>query len=76
MFPALTHSPLCLQAGEAASPPRRDGRWRDTQQKRRGGGGAKQRTLKAGLSSLNSSQGKAGKVDKAAERGKGVGEKR
>lgn len=43
VFPALTHSPLCLQAGEAASPPRRDGRWRDTQQKRRGGGGGRSR---------------------------------
>lgn len=41
-----------------------------------GWGGEKQGTLKAGLSSLNSSQGKAGEVDKAAERGKRVGEKR
>lgn len=42
---------------------------------RKVGGKKKQQTLKACLSSLNSSQGKAGKVDKAAERGKLVGEK-
>lgn len=72
VFSALTHSPLCLQAGEAASPPRRDGRWRDTQQER-GGVKIKPWTLKACLSSLNSSQNKAGKVDKAAKRRKLVG---
>lgn len=74
VFPALNHSPLCLQGGAAASQLRRDGRWRDTQQERGRGNKKNQQTLKACLSSLNSSQGKADKVDKAAERGQLAGE--
>lgn len=38
-------------------------------------GEKKQRTLQARLSSLNSTQDKAGEADKAAERGKAVWEK-
>lgn len=73
MFPAgLTHSPLCSQAAEAAPPLRRDGRRVILSEEQ---GEKKQRTLQARLSSLNSTQDKAGEADKAAERGKVVWEK-
>lgn len=64
--------PFVLAAAEAAPPPRRDGRRVILSEEQ---GEKKQRTLQARLSSQNSTQGKGGEADKAAERGKAVWEK-